>query len=67
MKQELMQCWEKNETSEQIMYLMRDSFASRRVEMKGFIGRPMYKSCENFPMLTKGKYVSQCYFWCIIC
>ena len=58
MKQELMKCWEKDRTSEQIFYLMRDSFGSRRVEMKGYVGRPMYKLCENFPMLTVGKYVS---------
>ena len=63
MKTELIKIWEKNKSSDQIFYLMRDTYASRRIKMKGFIGRPMYKICLNFPMLKESKYVSK--YFCI--
>ena len=62
MKTELMKIWEKDKSSDQILYLMRETYASRRMEMKGFIGRPMFKICSNFPMLKESKYVSK-YFY----
>ena len=66
MKRELIKCWEKDKNLENVVYLMRDSFGSRRMEMKGYVGCPMFKLCENFPMLKDEKYVSPWYSWFII-
>ena len=58
MKRELVMFWEKDKSTEQIVYILRETFGSRRMEMKGYIGRPMYKMCVNFPMMENAKYVS---------
>ena len=58
MKRELTKSWEKDGHCEQVMYLFKDTFASRRIEMKGYVGRPMFKLCSNYPMLKDGNYVS---------
>ena len=58
MKKELTLLWEKDKYSDQIQYLLRDTFASRRMEMKGYVGRPMFKMCANFPVMKNAKYVS---------
>ena len=58
MKRELVMFWEKDKSTEQIVYILRETFGSRRMEMKGYIGQPMYKMCVNFPMMKNAKYVS---------
>ena len=58
MKKEVINCWEKDKDSEQVMYILRETFASRCMEMKNYVGRPMYKLCVNYPMLKDAKYVS---------
>ena len=58
MKKEMTLIWEKEKYSDQIKYLLQETFASRRMEMKGYAGRPMYKMCANFPMMKNAKYVS---------
>ena len=57
MKAKLKAIWDKNKSSDQILYILRETYLSKRVEMKGFIGRPMFKICSEFPMLIESKYV----------
>ena len=59
MKEHLTKIWDKDKSSDQVMYLMRETFARQRLEIKGFIGRPMFKICANYPMLKESKYVSK--------
>ena len=63
MKAKLKAIWDKNKSSDQILYILRETYSSRRVEMKGFIGRPMFKICSEFPMLTESKYVIDFIIW----
>ena len=57
LKAKLKKVWDKDKSSDQILYLLRETYASRRVEMKGLIGRLMFKICSNYPMLMESKYV----------
>ena len=57
MKEQLTKIWDKDKFSDQIMYLMTETFAQRRLEMKGFVGRPMFKLCANYLMLKESRYV----------
>ena len=54
----MVQTWEKDTSSEQIKYFLRDTFANRRLEMKSFVGRPMFKLCMNYPMMKEDEHVS---------
>ena len=58
MKEHLTKIWDKDK-SDQVMYLMRETFARRRLKMKGFIERPMFRICANYAMLKESKYVSK--------
>ena len=58
MKKELIIFWEKNKPSDEVVYILKETFASRWQEMKGYVGRPLFKMCGNYPMLKDAKYVS---------
>ena len=43
------------------MHLMRDTFGTRRMEMKGHVGQPMCELGTNYPMFKDEKYVVHMY------
>ena len=48
----------KSNSEKEIAYLLKETYGNRRAEIKNYAGRPMYKLCEDFPVLKKSEFVS---------